>query len=154
MTGPVVMLDRAGRGDDWMNDAYLHGTSQGWDHGCRCALCARRHASDRIRHSNAAKREARDGLPPRDDEPHNASTYANKGCRCATCTSANAKVANTARLRRYAARAEIDGRMVATEAPEHGTESTYSNWGCRCSDCSEAKADYTRWIRENRKKKS
>jgi hypothetical protein len=29
----------------------------------------------------------------------------------------------------------IDGRMVAVDAPNHGSTSTYGNWQCRCWPC-------------------
>lgn len=31
----------------------------------------------------------------------------------------------------------IDGRMVAVDAPNHGSTSTYGNWHCRCWPCTE-----------------
>ncbi len=42
------------------------------------------------------------------------------------------------RWARAATRELIDGRLVATEANEHGTCSTYGNWQCRCEPCTEA----------------
>lgn len=40
--------------------------------------------------------------------------------------------------RRYAARVEVDGRLVAVKAREHGTVSTRSNHGCECEPCKAA----------------
>lgn len=31
----------------------------------------------------------------------------------------------------------IDGRMVAVDAPNHGSTSTYGNWQCRCIPCTD-----------------
>jgi len=47
-----------------------------------------------------------------------------------------------ARQARKARRHLVDGRLVATTAPEHGKPSTYSNWACRCQPCTGAWATY------------
>lgn len=39
------------------------------------------------------------------------------------------------KARRYAARVEVDGRLVAVKAKRHGMASTYDNHGCRCEPC-------------------
>lgn len=53
---------------------------------------------------------------------------------------------------RYARRVEIDGRLVAVDAPQHGKPGTYCNWGCRCEPCTDAHRVYTAQKREQRKR--
>ena len=56
------------------------------------------------------------------------------------------------RDRRYAARVEINGRMVAVNARVHGTASTRKNHGCECAPCTAAaRADNTPRRRELRR---
>lgn len=55
------------------------------------------------------------------------------------------------RYARYEKRVEIDGRLVAVEAPRHGVTSSYGNWGCRCVPCTEAHRVYTTQSRNKRK---
>lgn len=56
------------------------------------------------------------------------------------------------RAKRFAARVEIDGRLVAVNAREHGTVSTRSNHGCECDPCrSAARGFNTPYRRERRR---
>lgn len=66
------------------------------------------------------------------------------GCRCDRCTKAHAQPGRQARERRLAARIEINGRMVAWRAQDHGSFVTYVNHGCRCQPCTAATSEYRR----------
>ena len=56
------------------------------------------------------------------------------------------------RARRWAARVEVDGRLVAVNAREHGKRSTRSNHGCECEPCMVAEREYnTPYCREKRR---
>lgn len=81
---------------------------------------------------------------------HGLAGYANKRCRCEVCTRAARDWQRIARARRRAARVMIDGRLVAVNAKEHGTESTRSNHGCQCWPCVRAHNEYQRSSRPRR----
>lgn len=56
------------------------------------------------------------------------------------------------RAERFAARVEIDGRMVAVNAREHGKRTTRTNHGCECEPCTTAAREYnTPYRRELRR---
>lgn len=58
----------------------------------------------------------------------------------------------TGKQRRYAARVEIDGRLVAVKAREHGKASTRANHGCECRPCITAAREFnTPYRRELRR---
>ena len=60
--------------------------------------------------------------------------------------------ARRGRARRFAARVEIDGRLVAVNAREHGKPATRTNHGCECEPCKAAAAAYnTPYRRELRR---
>jgi hypothetical protein len=59
----------------------------------------------------------------------------NSGCRCDVCKTANANLTRRRKHRRRDQREFIDGRWVATQAPEHGSWTIYVNWFCRCKPC-------------------
>ena len=56
------------------------------------------------------------------------------------------------RAARYAARVEIDGRMVAVNAREHGKYTTRTNHGCECEPCVAAAAAYNTPYRRERRR--
>lgn len=64
-------------------------------------------------------------------------TYLNHKCRCDPCKAANNQASTTTRLKRYAERVEVDGRLVHPKAT-HGQASSYRNKGCRCQPCTTA----------------
>jgi hypothetical protein len=53
--------------------------------------------------------------------------------------------------RRDAQLVEIDGRMVAVEAPHHGDRNIYNGWLCRCVPCTEANRV---WCAEDRRRRA
>jgi hypothetical protein len=68
---------------------------------------------------------------------HGGTRY-NRGCTCDVCLRAHRERLAQLRREHAAARVLIDGRLVATGAPQHGSRSTYVNWMCRCVPCTAA----------------
>lgn len=119
-----------------------HGTEARYRRGCRCDQC-RPAASEAIRLRRWRLRERRAGTIP-NSITHGASGYTNIGCRCDVCVTGHRAQVAAERRRRRAERVQIDGRLVAVNAPTHGTASTYSNHGCRCAPCTAASTEYAR----------
>lgn len=66
------------------------------------------------------------------------TAYTHHCCRCDDCRAANRRREQASRVRRYAARRVVGGRLVAVDATEHGKGATYNYWGCRCLPCTVA----------------
>lgn len=69
---------------------------------------------------------------------HGYSAYRKGLCKCEVCTADNSRRCRRDFEARLAERVEIDGRLIAVRARNHGSYSTYRNWGCRCTPCYEA----------------